>query len=74
MIQEVERLLAGKPWEYVRGSCSVFETTSKGQKQAIFKLGEKMEGLLPELRKMGGQVFPSPMEEIKTLLDFAEDE
>lgn len=74
LIQDVEHLIAGKAWEYVRGSRSEFEATRRGQKQAIFKLGEKMEGLLPELRKMGGQVFPSPMGEIKALLDLADDE
>ena len=74
MVQEVERLIAGKPWDYMRGSRSVLEPTSKGQKQAINKLGERMESLLPELMKMGGQVLPSPMSEIKALLDLADDE
>jgi hypothetical protein len=74
MVQEIERLIAGKTWEYARGSRSIFEPTIKGQKQAIFKLGEKMESLLPELMKMGGRVLPSPMGEIKALLDLADDE
>jgi predicted nucleotidyltransferase len=74
IVQEVERLLAGTSWEYVRGSRSVLEPTIKDQKQALFKLGEKMESLIPELKKMGGQVLPSPMGEIKALLDLAQDE
>ncbi|NOT06186.1 MAG: hypothetical protein HOP27_16465 [Anaerolineales bacterium] len=74
MVQEVERLIAGKPWDYMRGSRSVLEPTGKGQKQAINRLGERMESLLPELMKMGGQVLPSPMNEIKALLDLADDE
>lgn len=72
-LQEIERLIAGKPWEYKRGSRSVLEPTSEGQKQAIFKLGERLESLLPELIKIGGQVSPSPMPEIKALLDLAND-
>jgi hypothetical protein len=74
IIQEVERLMAGKVWEYVRGSRSVLEPTIKAQKQAIIKLGEKMESLLPELTKMDGQVLPSPMSEIRALLELVNDE
>ncbi len=73
MLQDVERLIAGKTWEYKRGSRSVFEPTSEGQKQAIYKLGERMESILPDLIKIGGQVSPSPMPEIKALLDLAND-
>lgn len=74
MVQEVERLISGKTWEYVRGSRSTLESTSLGQKQAIVKLGEKMEALMPELVNMGGQVLPSPMSEIHALLSLADDE
>lgn len=73
MLQEIERLMAGKVWEYKRGSHSAFEPTSEGQKQAILKLGERMEGILPELIKMGGQFSPSPMPEIRALLDLANE-
>ena len=73
MLQEIERLIAGKTWEYKRGSHSVLEPTSKGQKQAILKLGERMESILPELIKIGGQVSPSPMPEIKALLDLVNE-
>ncbi len=74
MVQEVERLISGKTWKYVRGSRSTLEPTILGQKEAIVKLGEKMESLLPELVKMGGQVLPSPMNEINALLSLADDE
>ena len=74
MVQEVERLISGKAWEYMRGSRSTLEPTILGQKQAIIKLGEKMEDLLPELVNMGGQVLSSPMNEIKALLSLADDE
>ncbi len=73
ILQDVERLITGKTWEYKRGSHSIFEPTSEGQKQAICKLGEQMENILPELIKMGGQVSPSPMPEIKALLDLTND-
>ena len=71
--QEIERLIAGKVWEYKRGSRSMLEPTNEGQKQAMLKLGERMESILPELIKIGGQVSPSPMTEIKALLDLADE-
>jgi hypothetical protein len=74
MVHEVERLILGKTWEYIRGSRSTLEPTLMGQKRSIIKLGEKMEDLLPELVNMGGQISPSPMTEIKTLLSLADDE
>ena len=58
----------------MRGSRSTLEPTIQGQKQAIVKLGGKMEALLPELVNMGGHVLPSPMNEIKALLSLADDE
>ena len=73
ILQDIERLIAGKTWEYQRGSRSVLEATSEGQKQAILKLGERMENILPELIKMGGQVSSSPISEIKALLDLVDD-
>lgn len=74
LIAEVERLIAGKAWEYKRGSRSMLESTSEGQKQAIYRLGERMENLLPVLIEMGGQVMPSPFNEIKALLDLVDNE
>jgi hypothetical protein len=41
MVREVERLIAGKAWEYVRGSRGILEPTIKGQKQAISTLAKK---------------------------------
>jgi hypothetical protein len=74
MVREVERLIVGNAWEYIRGSHGIFETTLQGQKQALVKLGERMESYLPELINMGGQVLQSPMSEIKALLSLADDE
>jgi hypothetical protein len=74
ILQDIECLIAGNTWEYKRGSRSVLEPTSEGQKQAILKLGERMESILPQLITIGGQVFPSPMPEIKSLLDLANDD
>jgi hypothetical protein len=74
LVQEVERLLAGKAWKYTRGSRTVLEPTVKGQEETIIKLGERMESLLPALINMGGQVLPSPMSEIRALLRLAGDE
>lgn len=73
ILLEIERLISGKPWEYKRGSRSVLEPTSEGRKQAIIKLGERLERLVPELIKSGGQVSPSPLLEIKALLDLANE-
>lgn len=74
MVQEVERLIIGKTWEYMRGSCSVLEPTIIGQKHAIISLGQKMESLQTKFMAMGGQVSPSPMSEIHALLSLADDE
>ena len=74
IIEQVECLIKGKTWEYVHGSRSILEPTIKGQKQAIIRLGIRMENLLSELMKTGGQVLSSPMDEIKALLDLAENE
>jgi predicted nucleotidyltransferase len=71
MVREVERLIAGKTLRYGRGSLSVFEPTSEGQKRAIYQLCERMEKRMPELAKMGGHVLPSPTQAIETLLDLA---
>ncbi len=74
IMEEVEGLITGKVVEYSGGSRSVFEPTIWTQKQAIVTLGERMEGLLPELIKIGAQVSPSPMGDIRTLLYLADDE
>lgn len=74
ILQEVERLIAGDTWQYVRGSRTVLEPSITGQKQSLLKLGEKMQSLLPALLKMGGNVLPSPMPEIQALLDLVENE
>ena len=74
ILQEVDRLIAGKPWQYSRGSRTVLEASINGQKQAMLKLGEKMQRLLPKLLKMGGNSLPSPMPEIQALLDLVENE
>jgi hypothetical protein len=73
ILHEIEGLIAGKTSEYQRGSYTELEPTSEGQKHAIIKLGERMESILPELIKRGGQVSPSPMPEIKALLDLSVD-
>ncbi len=73
ILQELDGLIAGKTWEYRRCSLSALETTSEGQKQAILKLGERMEKILLELIKIGGQISPSPMSEIKAILALAND-
>lgn len=74
IVQEVERLIAGNPWQYVRGSRTVLEPSIDGQKQAMRKLGERMQHLLPQLLDMGGNALPSPMPEIQALLDLVENE
>lgn len=74
IIIEVDRLIAGKAWEYKRGSHNQLEATRKDQKQAIYKLGQQMESRLPALIKMSCQVLPSPLDEIKALLELTNDE
>lgn len=74
ILQEVERLIAGNPWQYVRESRTVLEPGISAQKQSMLKVGNKMESLLPRLLSMGGNALPSPMPEIQALLDLVENE
>jgi predicted nucleotidyltransferase len=74
MLHEIERLIAGKTWEYQRGSLSVFEATREGQQRALLQLGKRMENTIPKLASMGGQIQPSPMPEITLLLNLAEED
>jgi hypothetical protein len=74
MLREVERLLAGAAWQYQRGSLGDLEPDSTGQARALLRLGERMQQLLPQLTAMGGQVLPSPLPEIRILLDLGQEE
>ncbi len=74
MIHEVERLIAGKGWQYQRGSFSTLEPTGEVQIQAIYQLCERMQRLMPEVAKLGGHVLASPMSTIETLLNLANGE
>jgi predicted nucleotidyltransferase len=74
MVQEVERLLAGKPWQYRRGSLSQFEPTIATQKQAVYRLCADMLSLTPRLVESGGSVRPSPLPTIQMLLNLVRDE
>lgn len=74
ILQEVERLIAGDTWQYTRGSRTVLEPSINGQKQIMLKLGERMQNLLPQLLRMGGNALPSPTHEIWALLDLVENE
>lgn len=74
ILKEVERLIAGNPWQYVRGSRTVLEPSIDGQKQIMLNLGNRMQKSLPQLLKIGGNALPSPMPEIQAILDLAENE
>lgn len=74
IVHEVERLIAGNPWQYVRGSRTVLEPSSSAQKRAILNLGNRMQYLLPQLLSMGEIALSSPMREIQALLDLVENE
>lgn len=69
MTQEVERLLAGKAWEYQRGSLSMLMPTPERQIEALTQLCNHMLDLMPEISKLGGTVPISPMRTIETLLN-----
>jgi predicted nucleotidyltransferase len=69
MLLQVERLITGRSWEYQRGSLSNFHPTLAGQQQALLQLGEQMEGLISQINEMGGELRPSPMPEIRILLN-----
>jgi hypothetical protein len=74
MVQEVERLLSGNPWQYRHGSLSSFEPTITAQKQAVYRLCGEMLSLTPRLAGLGGSIRPSPMPTIEMLPNLVGDE
>jgi hypothetical protein len=73
LVQEVERLLTGKPWQYRRGSLSQFEPTIAAQKQAVYRLCTEILSLTPQLVELGGSIRPSPMPTLEMLLNLVGD-
>jgi hypothetical protein len=73
LLSQVEHVVEGKSWEYPHGSLSTFLSTEDALRLALLQLGEKMEALIPQIIRMGGQVLPSPMSEIRTLLSLDDE-
>lgn len=74
MVREVEHLIEGKTPLYHRGSMARLEPTREGQIEALRRLSDKMQKLMPEVSKLGGYVPPSPMSTIEVLLNMADGE
>jgi predicted nucleotidyltransferase len=73
LIHEIERQIARMPWQHIRGSLSQFQPTRSGQLESIRQLCRLMQELTPQVTQFIGFPPASPLEEIETLLSFAEE-
>jgi hypothetical protein len=73
LLREIRRLVAGEQFRYKGGSLTTITPDCESQIEVIYELGEEMEGLMPEITKLGGFVRPSPMSTLEILLGFAKE-
>ncbi len=73
LIREVERLVAGEPWQYQRGSLSTLAVTRAEQLQAIQQLCDRMEQLMPKVAGLGGYIHAAPRANIERFIRLAEN-
>lgn len=71
LIHEIERRLYGEPRKYTRGSLSQIQPTREEQIRSIRQLCKRMQNLSQEVEQFTGAVLAMPLEEIETLLSFA---
>lgn len=72
MLRELDRLIAGETWQYLRGSIHVLEPTHEGQINALKQLCDRMSKRMLEVAMLGGHVLPSPMPTIDKLLSLCD--
>lgn len=68
IIQEIERHLERKPWEYKHGSLSNLQPTQEKQVESIKELIQRAQRLKPEVTIFLGSEPATPLEEIEFLL------
>lgn len=71
IIHEIERLLNGKPWSYIRGSLSQLQPTREKQIESIMSLCKRMQELKPKVSEFIMSEPATPISEIETLLSLA---
>ena len=71
IIQDIERRLAGKSWEYKRGSLSKLQPTQEKQVESIKELIQRALRLKPEVTIFLGSEPATPLEEIEILLSIS---
>ena len=71
LIKNVKRLVAGRPWEYKRGSVGSLALTVNSQVNELRRLCNDMLILMPEVVKIGGKISSSPVQAIEVLLNLA---
>jgi predicted nucleotidyltransferase len=74
LVQEIERRIQRKPWQYTRGSLSQLPVTRKEQVESLRKLCRKMQELAVDVERLGGNSPALPLKEIETLLSLANEE
>ncbi|MBI3943500.1 MAG: nucleotidyltransferase domain-containing protein [Chloroflexi bacterium] len=70
--REVERLVAGQPWQYHHGTMAPVVSTLPDQIAAVRHLCQKMADIMPELAARGGTTPREPMAHLEYLLRLAE--
>ena len=71
IIQDIERQLEGKPWEYTRGSLSKLQPTREKQVESIKELMKRVLKLKPKVFAFTGVEPATPTQEIELLLSWA---
>ncbi len=72
-LDEIRRLLVGRPAQYRRRPPIPFATSLANQKALLRRYCLEAGALMPSITAMGGQAPVSPLEPIDILLDLAED-
>jgi hypothetical protein len=73
LVQEVDRRIQGRAWEYKRGSSTVLRVTAEDQIDFIRQLCERMEKLIPGVKGLGGYGSESPMSTIELLVRLVQE-
>lgn len=68
---DVQRLVAGEPDRWIRGSLAKMSVTREAQITAVRQVCQSMLNVMPAVQKMGGFVPDSPMSTIEVLLHLA---
>jgi hypothetical protein len=70
LVQDVERQIAGRPWQYRRGSATQLRTRAE-QLEQLRRLCQRVEELSSQVVALGGDVWPSAKMSVEPWLSMA---